>query len=347
MVVGIIILILILIVLVFIISGIVRKKREKRAFLNAIRKGDKETVQFLISKGIDVDYYYYGKEVPLEIAIENNDKEMVSILAERVYQINYAPNNPLSIAIKRGYKDIIMVLLEKGANINYKSARALDFTEDKDMISFLRGQGAMLKEEQDKIDKEFISALMCFSALEKSRDDSVRIKALLDSNSSVDEDKTKYINKIKSLVTKISDINIDCMENRGDYTNVSPLMMAISIENVELVRLFLEHGASLYARDSYGISIMNKAVSGNTEILNILISSGGNVNEINSNEEDSGMTLLMHAVYHGNIENVKTLISNGADVNAKSENGCTALNVSQAKGYSEIEELLKKNGAWR
>ena len=146
MVVGIIILILILIVLVFIISGIVRKKREKRAFLNAIRKGDKETVQLLISKGIDVDYYYYGKEVPLEIAIENNDKEMVSILADKC-ELNYVRNNPLSIAIKNGYKDIISILIANGADVNFENARALDFTEEDDIIKLLRSNGAKTSEE--------------------------------------------------------------------------------------------------------------------------------------------------------------------------------------------------------
>lgn len=115
-------------IVVMIIFGVLvskRKKKDRQVLLDAVKKKDKETVQQLILKGVKVDGYYYGDENPLSIAVESNDIEMVSILLEKVYNINYSSKNPLFIAIQNDNKDIVSLLIEKGANVNYEKAICL------------------------------------------------------------------------------------------------------------------------------------------------------------------------------------------------------------------------------
>lgn len=411
MVVGIIIAIIVVILVLSIVVSI-KKKKERQALLDAVKRKDKETVQQLMLKGVKVDSYYYGDEKPLSKAVESNDVEMVSILLEKIFNINYSFNNPLSIAIQNGNKDIVSLLIEKGADVNFEKPiylmsaiknknkeivelliekgaeididyddetplilaiknndieivslllekgadpnfdvdeMPLDFAREDDIVALLRSHGAKTKEEQDNIDDEFISSIYGLTA---SKDESFvrNMKVVFDDDV---KDRSYYIEKIKNLIKDISNIDIDLMKNSDpEYSNYTPLMMAVRDEDLELVKLFVEYGASVNAKDSWGISVMSRAVSTKHDsdisaaIVDFLINNGANVNETSSNEKDNNMTLLMHAVFHGNINIVATLIKNGANVNAQSEKGLTPLLAAQVKGYTEIEYLLKQNGAW-
>lgn len=411
MVVGIIIAIIVVIIVLRIIVSI-KKKKERQALVDAVKRKDKETVQQLISKGVRVDYHYYPKEKPISIAVENNDIEMVSILLEKYPVLNYFYDNPLYVAIKNGYKDMVSLLIEKGADVNFHSPMCLiaaintgnkeivtfllengakvdegkdsatplivaiqnkdkdlvslllkkganpnfmmdkmplDVAKEEDIVALLRSYGAKTKEEQDNIDNEFISAINCWSA---SRDVSTmeHVKKVFGED---ENDESYYREKIKELITAVSNIDIDLMKNEDtDLRNYTPLMTAVREEDIEMVKLFVKYGASVNAKDSWGISVMSRAVSTKHDsdisaaIVDFLINNGANVNETSSNEKDNNMTLLMHAVFHGNINIVATLIKNGANVNAQSEKGLTPLLAAQVKGYTEIEYLLKQNGAW-
>lgn len=407
MVVGIIISVIVVLI-VFCVLVSKRKTRERMALLDAVKKKDKETVQQLMLKGVKVDSYYYGDEKPLSKAVESNDVEMVSILLEKIFNINYSFNNPLSIAIQNGNKDIVSLLIEKGADVNFEKPiylmsaiknknkeivelliekgaeididyddetplilaiknndieivsfllekgadpnfdvdeMPLDFAREDDIVALLRSHGAKTKEEQDNIDDEFISSIHGLTA---SKDESFvrNMKVVFDDDV---KDRSYYIEKIKNLIKDISNIDIDLMKNSNpEYSNYTPLMMAVRDEDLELVKLFVEYGANVKARDSFGLSVMYYAVctNNNVEIIDFLIKHGANVNETFSNEKDSNMTLLMQAAFYGKLENVATLIKNGAYVNAQSEKGLTPLLAAQVKGYTEIEYLLKQNGAW-
>uniref|UniRef100_UPI003F4BF6FD ankyrin repeat domain-containing protein n=1 Tax=Brachyspira catarrhinii TaxID=2528966 RepID=UPI003F4BF6FD len=58
------------------------------------------------------------------------------------------------------------------------------------------------------------------------------------------------------------------------------------------------------------------------------------------------MTELLEAIKNDDLETLKALIEKGADVNAKDEFGNrTALMWASEKGYLEVAEFLKANGA--
>lgn len=266
-----------------------RKKNEELFW--AVKNKDDQTAKNLIENGANVNYIGYvssDKKSLLEIAVENNDKEMVTFL------------------------------IEKGANVNLENGgiTPLDCTENEEIIALLRSHGAKTKEEIEKIDSEFISAVQY---LDKE--------------------------KIKSLISQVSDIDIDISdgEESGSLKNVTALIFAVQNEEFELVRLFVENGAGIKVRDSNDASALFWAVfKGNVDIIDYLISKGADVNETFSRDGDENLDLLMLAASLGNIEVVNTLLKNGANVLHESKKGATAIGYAYSKGFTQVEALLEK-----
>lgn len=104
-----------------------RKKKEEekeRNLVDAVNKGDKETVRKLIEKSNDANSIDWDNEDEykyiLQIAVENNDKEMVSLL------------------------------IDKGADVNLGWKKTpLDCAKDEEIISILKSHGAKTQSEVD------------------------------------------------------------------------------------------------------------------------------------------------------------------------------------------------------
>lgn len=100
----------------------------------------------------------------------------------------------------------------------------------------------------------------------------------------------------------ISDANYGSYFSRGNAP--TPLCMAISKGDLNIVKKFVEYGADI-------------------------------------NETSNGMTPLMVAARFNRTEIVKFLIESGAKLESKSENGFTALKWAEASGSKEVAEILK------
>jgi uncharacterized protein len=87
------------------------------------------------------------------------------------------------------------------------------------------------------------------------------------------------------------------------YTG-SPLCLAIAKGDVEVVKKFIEYGASV-------------------------------------NETSNGMTPLMFAARYNQVEIIRVLIVNGADLKAKDSKGFTALTYAENSKATEAMEYLK------
>ncbi|CAL5354994.1 unnamed protein product [Camellia sinensis] len=81
--------------------------------------------------------------------------------------------------------------------------------------------------------------------------------------------------------------------------------------------------------------------SGNVEIVEILLSSGADVNLKNN----GGRTALHYAASKGWLKIAEILLSHGANINLKDKVGCTPLHRAASTGNSELCELLIEEGA--
>ena len=104
--------------------------------------------------------------------------------------------------------------------------------------------------------------------------------------------------------------------------NGNILHYAALIGDLNRVKLLVEKGANVNARDFIGASVLHYAAqSGNLELVQWLVKHGSNVNT----KDDDGKTVLHSAASSGNVELVKWLIEKGLDINKKSKDKETVL----------------------
>ena len=126
------------------------------------------------------------------------------------------------------------------------------------------------------------------------------------------------------------------MNTRGD-NNMTPLIIATKLQNIECVREMLTHPKiHINAMDNQGESALFKA--DDIQILNMLLS----VPNIKLNiQNKKGETALMKAIYNKNIECIQTLISrSNIQINKYDKTGQTALTKAALLGNIDMVRLL-------
>jgi uncharacterized protein len=145
----------------------------------------------------------------------------------------------------------------------------------------------------------------------------------------------------------------------------TPLIRAANNGDLEVVHLLLEHGAdaTLYMADRQ--TPIHAVLAGRTserealELIRIFYTAGTDIDVIalvNHREEIRGGTALHYAVRKRYKEVIRQLASYGIDINAKDQDGLTALDYTQSRGfmpfmalqtplYADEAELLRELGA--
>lgn len=120
------------------------------------------------------------------------------------------------------------------------------------------------------------------------------------------------------------------------------LSEVVKTENIDLIRLSIELGASVNDEecgiydDETPLSIA--CSTGNLEIVKLLLDSGAWTDT--EKDDYESLNPLMCAVVRGNIEIVKLLIERGANVDVIRDGGSTALSIAIDRNYLDIVEYL-------
>ena len=149
--------------------------------------------------------------------------------------------------------------------------------------------------------------------------------------------------KIKSIIDK--EVNIKSLIETKDKENNTALILASKFGYIEVVKILIENGADINAKDNGGTTaLMNASTEDdyiNYEICKLLIENGANVND----KDLQGANALIYASTFGNYETVKLLIENGVEINTQNKDGYTALMEAAISDDEEIVKLLIENGA--
>jgi ankyrin repeat protein len=145
----------------------------------------------------------------------------------------------------------------------------------------------------------------------------------------------------------------------------TPLIRAATNNDLEVVQLLLEHGAdaTLYMADRqtpiHAVLAGRASEKDALELIRILHEAGTDVNVValvNHMEEVRGGSALHYAVRKRYKEVIQSLASYGIDMNLKDQDGLTALDYTQSRGfmpfmanqtplYEEEAALLRELGA--
>lgn len=137
-------------------------------------------------------------------------------------------------------------------------------------------------------------------------------------------------------------IGAGAKENKKIKSGRNILMAAISGGNMDMIKNVMETRPELIKkRNKNGESAIHFAAASeqSTENLKLVVEHGANVNAKNK----QGVTPLMIAVSNDDIEAVKFLLSKGADINARDKEGNTPLHIACDAGSIAMVELLCKD----
>ena len=141
---------------------------------------------------------------------------------------------------------------------------------------------------------------------------------------------------IKLLLDRGADIK--ARNNGGD----TPLHWAVYVGKTEIVQLLLDRGADIEAKNNLGDTSLHKAVkNGSTETVQLLLDKNANI-ETKNNDGD---TPLHMATYFGKTEIVQLLLGRGADIEAKNNNDNTPLHLAVYVGKTQIVQILLNRDA--
>jgi ankyrin repeat protein len=126
------------------------------------------------------------------------------------------------------------------------------------------------------------------------------------------------------------------------------LTRAANNADLEMVKLLLEHGADATVQLADRQTAIHAVIAGRAtepqalELIRILRKAGADVNSIalvNHREEVRGGTALHLATRKRYKEVIKELASYGIDMNAKDQDGLTALDYTQSRGFMPFMAL--------
>ena len=269
----------------------------------------------------ETEYYSYTDKEIISF-IESGDFQTIKKLIEsKSLDVNYnldideySKSTPLIQAIKYKQTDIINYLLENNADVNLTLGYSTPLTEamyDEKLVRKLIDLGA----DVNLPTESGFTPLMASAGRHN-----IAIADL--------------------LIEKGADI-----EARDD-DDINALVYASTYNNEEMVKFLLEKGADANTvceiknehTDISPTPLMNAAYKGNTNIINILLENGADINYTT----DYGMTALMYAASFNQFEAAKVLLENNADTSITDEYGRTALDLAKSEDYKDIVELIEK-----
>ena len=139
--------------------------------------------------------------------------------------------------------------------------------------------------------------------------------------------------------------------NLNGVTNTrgsTPLIRAVAAADMEMIKLLLEHKADATLTLADQQTTIIAAISGRAsetqaiEIVRMMREAGADVNTValvNHRLDSRGGTALHYAVRKRWKEMIKTLASYGINMNAKDQDGLTALDYTQGRGYMAFMAL--------
>lgn len=212
------------------------------AFCEAIRLGKESLIPLFLKYGIDIDGEYVQNNALITALNNEVPPSTLKLLLELGFDVNFARDSStlLMIAIDRKSTDKIRILLEFGADVN-------PINDENVTALFLA------------VESDYSEAVELLLATGKIREDQY-FNVVNSLHEAVGNDNLKIV----SLFLKFG-FNVNMKGRLGD----TPLMVAVYLENYEMTKFLLEHGADPDIQDNEGESsrdFVKKQLAGNGDL---------------------------------------------------------------------------------
>jgi ankyrin repeat protein len=333
--------------------------------LAAAGAGNRAMVELLLSRGADVNAKDNAGETALHQAAKHGFQAVTEVLLANHADVN-APSvggtTPLCSAVQGGRVKIVQMLLGAGANVNYKQSdgnTVLNYAlkTSPEIFKVLLDAGANPNTE----DAEGRTPL----SYAVERDTSEVVKLLLVAKADPNGGKldapllaaigAKDVTTAELLLQAGANPNTignqrvsvyfkGSMHLGNNHPSVSPLFLAVSLDQLPTVQLLLKYKADPNESQTDGQPLLFSALS-HTNILEALLDAGAKVDPV-STLDDLQRTPLCVAANQNNAPAVEILLKHGANPNVCNQDGSTPLHwAAYQLADSKVFELLLANKA--
>lgn len=311
----------------------------------AIKEGNAQKVRILLSFNERIDQKDSEENTPLELAIKNNNLEIVKILVLAKVNLNFDNSNsgPVYLAAQLENKAIFKYLLENGARFDTKNWEVcyeiIKFGSkflNKNLLVFI------LKNIDKNLNLKVLYKLICDLINETNLDLvnfilDIILDPILEKN--LEEPFLLYATKNNNInLVKIICNNLAKKAFKNSVTE-KPLILACEKGYKEIAESILNINPGLNIKnEDYDPLIIIASANGYKEIVELLLKAGAKIDE----RDSEGFTPVMCAAYNGHIETFELLLKSGADIKLINQANENALILSISKGCFKIVELLIK-----
>ena len=324
------------------------------ALMIACRKGNIEAINVLLNAGADPNIADGEYCTCIHLAVyKGYNKDVLEAMIEHDADVNAANKDSITslmIACQKGNIEAINVLLNAGADPNISDGKygsciqhAVIGGSSKEVLETIIDHGADVNAKN----KHNITALM--QACKRGDVEIINIllsagadSSIADTNGATSIHYAVVGGGSKGTLQAIIDHGADV--NASNKDNVTALMMACWMGNVEAINVLLNTGADLNIADGkLGITCIQLAVckSCSKDVLEALIDHGADVNATNKDN----VTALMIACQNGNMEAISILLNAGADPNI-SDGTCSTCIHHAIIGRQQQRGARNNNWPW-
>ena len=295
--------------------------------------GRSEIAKLLLAHGADINMANAMGEVPLQAALCS------SVIFKKLMQtFGIEEDRAIASVIKSGIEghiETVKLLLEHGAQVNIEDDimgsplhMAILIGAHTDAVKLLLDHGADVNIQ----DHEGWSPLHIASINGGTETRKQRRRAKKTDFDKLFSDTTANHIEMAGLLL---DYGAGAQVNIQDKCGQSPLMIASSIGDAEMVKFLLDHGAEVNLKDKDGCSA-----------LAIASLAGNKLNRTEVVSQNKAVeTSILQRIIKEHTETVKVLLYFGAEVDAKDHHGISAQTIASSNGHIEILQLLIDHGS--
>lgn len=301
-----------------------------------------DTVEYLLRHGADGTFLNIS--YASSFGLLDRVKYLVEVEKADVNEVEEEDGTtPLMKAAGNNKTEVVNYLIEQGALINVTDHKisspliAAAMNSNVEIMDILIAHGADLELRS----KKKAMTVLAWCAAESVIDS---MEYLLLHGADLEARGEWGFTPLMVAIARESIASIAYLVEKGAVINVSgvdhPVMLAIEIGRLDIVKLLIEHGADLTHRDGKGRTYLHyAAVKGSLPLVKYFLKIGLSLND----RGDDGNTVLLEAAENNRLDIVTYIITEeqGFDPSAKNNEGKTALDFAAEEKNSEMMALLK------